>query len=101
MMGDLKYYTNKAELEQIVFHLLLCDQLFTPPLSSRVSIEEYAKKIELNALRFEAWDCDQLVGLVAIYMNDEKKSEAFITNVSVLDEYRGRGVATQLLTQGI
>ncbi len=62
---------------------------------------EYAQKVCLHAVRFEAWKGDQLVGLVAVYMNDEGKEKAFVTNVSVVHEYVGRGIASLLIEQAM
>ncbi len=49
-----------------------------------------------RATRFEAWD-GTLVGLVAAYCNDPESGAAFITNVSVRREWRGKGIATHLI----
>ena len=95
------YTRGQASLEKIVEHLTCCNALFIPPLSSKVNIEEYAQKLLLYAERFEAWKHDQLVGLVAVYVNDPDKEKAFITNVSVLQKLGGRGIAKQLIEQSL
>lgn len=59
------------------------------------------KKIAQNSVTFEAWLNEELVGLIAAYINDEKKQTAFITNVSLIKEFGGRGIASQLLTNCI
>jgi len=53
----------------------------------------------MYADRFEAWSGDELVGLVAIYLNDEEARIGHITDVSVVRSCRGRGVARHLLEQ--
>ncbi len=92
---------NKATGDEIAHHLRCCDNDFVPRLSDRVEIDSYAQKIVNNALRFEAWDNNALVGLVATYCNDSSGHIAYITNVSVLHEWFGKGVATQLLSRCI
>ena len=77
-------------------HLLRCDARFTPPLSTRVDIAAYAKKIRDEAWTFEAWDRRGLAGLVAAYVDPGKRS-CDITDVSVLAEHCGKGVATRLV----
>lgn len=85
----------------IVEHLLRCDADFMPSLSSRVLINDYAKKIANNAMRFEAYSGDAMVGLVAVYCNDRDGRIAYVTNSSVLKEWNGKGIATRLMQQCI
>lgn len=90
---------NLATAEQIRIHLERCDSAFVPPLSQTVDLKSYAVKIYTHAERFERWKGGQLVALVAAYLNAADKSEAFITNVSVLPEYQGRGLAKSLIME--
>lgn len=87
-----------ATTQQIFDHLTLCDATFTPPLSQRVDIGDYATRLTAHALRFEAWNEGTLIGLVAAYP-DHAHARMFITNVSVLPQWRGHGVATELITR--
>lgn len=77
-------------------HLIKCSDSFVPPLATRIDIKEYAVKIFEKAITFEAWDKHDLIGLIAAYFNSETK-KAFITNVSVVSEYKGLGIAGKLL----
>jgi ribosomal protein S18 acetylase RimI-like enzyme len=88
---------NTASVEQIIEHLLRCDANFIPPLSGRIEIKGYAKKIANKATRFEAWAGGMLVGLVAAYCNDQEKRIGYITSVSVLHAWTGQGVAVHLM----
>jgi ribosomal-protein-alanine N-acetyltransferase len=87
---------NYSTLTEVVEHLIECDSLFNPKLSSRVDISEYSKKIVNHAERYELYDGDKLIGLLAIYHNRES-GESFITNVSVCKEYQGRGLSRELI----
>lgn len=89
---------NAATTQDIVDHLTLCDAAFAPPLSQRVDIGDYAAKLSANAMRFEAWDGETLIGLVAAYP-DHAHGRMFISNVSVLPEWRGHGLAAGLVTR--
>jgi ribosomal protein S18 acetylase RimI-like enzyme len=80
---------------------MLCQNQFIPPLSNTVNISEYSKKIKKLATTIEAWDKEILVGLIAVYCNDYSRKNAFITNVSVLPEYKGMGIATNLINSTI
>jgi len=95
-MAGVAFEMNSASEVQIVDHLALCDADFVPPLARRVDLAAYAQKIVDRATRFEAWD-GTLVGLLAAYCNDPESSAAFITNLSVRREWRGKGIATHLI----
>ena len=84
---------NCASEQDILLHLQKCDKMFTPFLSQRVNIYDYARKIHKNAERFEAWEGRRLAAMVCAYINS---GEAFITNVSVELEYQGLGLASSL-----
>lgn len=100
MEAGLEQRLNTATAQQVEVHLALCDAQFVPPLHARVDIPAYAAKIVARAHRFEAWSGDTLVGLVAAYV-DDAAARAFVTNVSVLPAWSGRGVASALLLRCI
>jgi ribosomal protein S18 acetylase RimI-like enzyme len=101
MNDSVEYVLNKASEADIAEHLSNCDADFIPALSSRVEINDYAKKITRKATRFEAWSGRTLVGMVAAYCNDQEGSIAYITSVSVLKAWKGKGIALKLLKQCI
>ena len=55
MNSTIKFFLNKASETDIAEHLEACDADFVPPLTGRVEINSYAKKIVSKATRFEAW----------------------------------------------
>jgi ribosomal protein S18 acetylase RimI-like enzyme len=101
MSDAMDYLLNKASEAEIVDHLRACDADFMPPLSGRGEIKDYARKITSKATRFEAWSGGTLVGLVAAYCNDQEKRIAYITSVSVLRAWTGKGIAEHLMSQCI
>lgn len=101
MSAAVEYLLNKASETEIAEHLSSCDTDFVPPLSGRVEINEYAQKILSKASRFEAWSGGTLVGLIAAYCNDQEKRIAYITSVSVLKEWNGKGIAACLMSRCI
>ena len=100
MKASITYSRSLTTASQIAMHLAACDAHFQPPLSGRVIVGDYAEKLAARAVRFEAWSGDSLIGLVAVYGN-EAPSPAYITNVSVLPGWTGRGIATHLLRAAI
>ena len=101
MSVAVEFLLNAASAAQIVDHLLRCDADFVPPLSERVAIGDYAKRLTGKATRFEAWSGAKLVGLVAAYCNDHEKRIAYITSVSVLRTWASKGIAARLVAQCI
>jgi ribosomal protein S18 acetylase RimI-like enzyme len=97
MSAAVELLLNKAPAAQISDHLRSSDADFVLHLSGRVNIDDYAQKIVSNATRFEAWSNGTLVGLVAAYCNDRETRVAHITNVSVPDEWTGKGIAASLI----
>lgn len=97
----VEYRLNTASASEIVEHLLYCDAGFLPPLSGRVEINDYAKKIVSKATQLEAWAGGTLIGLVAAYCNDQERRIAYITSVSVLPDWTGKGIASRLMKQCI
>ncbi len=95
------YHTNKAYHTSIKNHLLKCDKLFKPPLSSYVNIQDYSEKLFKRATNFEAWHNNNLIGLVSVYFNDVRSNVAFISNVSVEADFQKNGIASLLLSRAI
>lgn len=92
------YKIKTANSNDVSGHLEKCKEAFTPALDKKVNIAEYSKKIVENAVTFEAWANNELVGMIAAYLNDKNNHTGFITNVSILNEFAGKGIASSLLT---
>lgn len=100
--GDFRFTINETSEADISGHLLTCNDAFIPPLDQKVDIAAYARKIRAHAVTFEAWHENRLIGLVAVYCNDPGNDKtAYITNVSALAGFRGKGLASRLLSDGI
>jgi ribosomal protein S18 acetylase RimI-like enzyme len=97
---DLEYKIKTATEENICLHLQECNSNFVPPLSERLDIDEYSKKIFDKSITFEAWENDVLAGLIATYF-DYNNLSAFVTNVSVMKGFMGLGLASELLNMCI
>ncbi len=95
------YAIDRSGPDAVLRHLQAHDAAFRPPLSSRVDLPDYARKLADHALRLEAWDGDLLVGLVAVYCNAPDRDAAFVSNVSVFASYAGRGIGRRLMLAAI
>ena len=100
-MLDLRWSVSEASAEAIERHLAACDKAFVPALSTRVRLGAYARKLHSLTARVEVWLGNELIGLVAVYCNDVASGVAFISNVSVLPERQGQGLAAEMLRQCI
>ena len=96
---SLVYKIDQSNQADILNHLQQCDATFLANLKKEVDIEAYSNKLFTNAMRFEAWDGEKLVGIVAVYLNEA--NFAYLTNVSVDQNYTGQRIASTLMDQCI
>lgn len=92
-----QYWNNKATAAQLLAHLRHCDAAFAAALAQRTDLAAYADKLTRHAERCEAWADGQLVGVIALYCNDTKTRQAYISHVSTLPAWQGQGIAKALL----
>lgn len=98
---SLTFTTDRSDMASVLAHLQAHDAAFQPPLSSRVNLADYARKLATHAVRFEAWADDDLIGLVAVYCNAPDQGTAFVSNVSVLASHARQGIARHLMQSAI
>lgn len=99
--NNIEFKLEIASYEDIFTHLSACKANFIPPLNETINVQEYAMKIFKKSITFEAWRDQCLVGLISIYLNDPTREKGYITNVSVLKEYHGKRIASNLLKKCI
>ena len=95
-MNNIVYKINNSTLEYIKKHLNNCSDSFVPSLESYVDISKYSQKIFNFGIKFEAYKDNNLIGLIALYVDNQEKT-SFITNVSVDPNFQGNKVAENLL----
>jgi ribosomal protein S18 acetylase RimI-like enzyme len=98
---EIKYLVNKATEKEILAHFNTCDENFLKNLKEKVDLQQYSKKLFEKSIRFEAWQDNKLVGLVAGYFNDQKNTTSFISNVSVNKDKLNQGIASSLVKNAI
>ena len=72
------------------------DAFFNPPLSVRVNVEEYAKKMFLNGTKQWFADNGKIIALSVAYYN-KPPQESFGTYLFVLPEYESNGLGLKLV----
>ncbi len=98
---EIKYLLNKATEKDILAHFNTCDENFLKNLKEKVDLQQYSKKLFEKSTRFEAWQDNKLIGLVAGYFNDQKNAASFISNVSVSKDKLNKGIASSLIKNAI
>jgi len=96
-MNDIIYKIKTASISEIESHLIKCSRSFIPALETVINIDDYSLKLFKNAQTFEAWNKNEIIGLIAVYVNNFETLSAYISNVSVFIEYSGSGIAKELL----
>lgn len=89
-----KYSSNKIEK-----YLKNNANIFVPSLSSRVNINLFSKKIFKNATQFWVFNKKEIIGFAAVYLNDKICNKAYITSISLIDSYQGKGIGEKILCE--
>lgn len=97
MTKDRIAFASCTASADAIFAHLSCGAIRAALRTKGIDIRAYAEKLATHATTFEAWRGDRLVGLIAAYFNDSAMGRAYISNVSVLDEECGKGIASALL----
>jgi len=90
-MEEIKYFIfqpGTVDYHEFLTYLKETDDLIVPHLSSRVNLEEYAKKVVKNATMFVAKKGSEWIGVEAVYFN-EYPEFSYNTHLSVKKEYQG------------
>lgn len=87
---------NKSTFKQIKHHLYSCSNQFVPPLDKYVNVNEYASKLYRKANRIETFSEEYLICLLAYYI-DHDRNIAFISNISIEEQYLGLGFGRMLV----
>lgn len=75
------------------------DREFTPPLSQKVSVRDYSRKLATTASNIFLSSDGYDVGHAAYYSNDYEGKIAFLTSICVVPDVRGSGLAGTLLKE--
>ena len=74
-----------------------CDSAFTKSVINRSNFQELFKKIDTYAVFLIALKNNEPVGYAAMYANDKKNKEAFITLIGVSSECQGEHIGSNLM----
>ena len=89
---------TKEEYNQLLDFLKSIDQDFFPPFSQRErTLEELLDYYYQTGPIIYLLDDNQVSGMVAYYEHRKEYDCAYITNISILKEYRGQKLGKQLM----
>lgn len=87
-----------GDYNELLAYIEAIDASFYPKLSTSVNIVNYVQKIYDKAIISILESDSQFAGLYAIYFNKEVSSHfTYISLISVLDKYKGKGAAQFLM----
>ena len=89
---------GKDEIADIVKKV---DESFSPPLSSKVNLDDYARKLYEHAHLIAAIVDHTLAGFCAFYDNDVINKKAFLTFIYTDTVYQKMGIGTGLINEMI
>lgn len=90
----------EEDVEVIHRFLIETDNLSIPPLSHRMNLLDFARKLQKNATLFEYTLEGKVIALNAVYVN-KNPVDSFATSLAVLPEYEGYGLGAKLILKAI
>ena len=84
-----------VSLDDLLSHLLICDEYFVPHLSSYVDVHEYALKLYDCAKKVAVYEASRVIALGAFYVTS--RNCGFISNISVDPEFHSCGLGKKIL----
>lgn len=89
----------QEDLNKLCLYMREHDNDFTPPISSKVEIEEYVKKLTTHGKVILCNFNDKIIGVAAFYCNSA--DFAFLSYLSVDKKHRKQGIANKLISRMI
>jgi ribosomal protein S18 acetylase RimI-like enzyme len=77
------------------------DNSFDPPLSTRIDLRQWLKKVLTLGVILVSSERQKLEGVIAFYCNDRERQQAFISVLGIAEAARGQGIGKKLLQEAI
>lgn len=92
---------NEDTYHKLVKYMQKTDTDYDIPLSKRVNIEEYVKKIVSHAVTIAVIENDEIIAMANFYCNDSITKTCYATNVSITKKAQEKGYHIIDLAYGI
>lgn len=87
----IKLNNNEESLSKLINYMQETDTSYDIPLSKRVNITEYAKKILDKAVTLAVIENDKIIAMSNFYCNDIENKICYVTNVSITKKAQDKG----------
>lgn len=87
----IKLSNDESTYKKIVEYMKKTDSDYDIPMSMRVNIEEYVKKIVSKAVTVAAIEKDEIIGMANFYCNDMETRTCYMTNISISKRAQEKG----------
>lgn len=92
-----KLLKHKFSYKSLKDFLIIINNDFPIPISNKIDLDVFLKKIFNNGLIYVALDRKKIIGACFFYCNNTTDGIAFLTLMGVLKEYRKNSIANNLL----
>ena len=93
----LEYSHRTPGFEELYSFLRLSDKEFDIPLSDKLDLEVYARKLWENSTCITCREDGVIVGMLNCYTN--RPPQGYISNVCILGDYQGKGIFVQMFSE--
>ncbi len=93
----MEFCFGNLGFEQVLTFLRETDKEFKHPLSEKVNLEEYARKLSQYSSFSYCVEQDEMIGMISCYTN--RPPEGYISNVCVKSSHQGCGVFSKMLDE--
>jgi ribosomal protein S18 acetylase RimI-like enzyme len=90
-------FEEDSSFNRVLKILMRADDSFSPPISIRTKLNDYASKLSSNAINLYVCSNGKDCGHAAFYVNDQANQIAFLSSIYLDDSIRGSGVGDQLM----
>ena len=91
---SIRYVFSSLSFQEVLSFLRETDTMFPTPLSERVDLEMYAKKLSGHSDFSLSYAGNQMVGMISCYTN--RPPMGYISNICVKESYQGKGVFKEM-----
>lgn len=98
----MKFIYNRMYyyIDEVIEYLYIHEKDFPIPLSNKINLEEYIIKIKNKGNSIICLsDSGKIVGLLFYYDNNKTEKKAFVSLVSVDQNFRNKGIASSMLSE--
>ncbi len=98
-MRVFEYKGDEEEYDMVYRMFELVNNDYLPPLFSEGSIEEYIKEVKNDGKMLYIKEENKIIAMITYWHFYPRENSAYISTISVLKEYRSKGLAKLLMNK--